>query len=69
MEDEISDLQFDNLTDKWALKFYEEYAALVNENSKKYHKYGCDDFDSSSFWIYNINAAEQKGYYACSKCH
>ncbi len=69
LEDEISDLKFGNLTDKWALEFYEEYAVLVNENSKKYHKYGCDDFDSSSFWIYNINAAEQKGYYACSKCH
>lgn len=69
LNDEISNLKLDNLTDGWALEFYEEYAVLVNENSKKYHKYGCDDFDESSFRIYNINAAEQQGYYACPKCH
>lgn len=56
-----------NLQDE--LDFYEEYAVCVNENSKKYHTYDCEDFDASSFWIYNTNAAENKGYYACPKCH
>lgn len=51
------------------LEFYEKYAVLVNENSNKYHKYGCDDFDESYFWIFNIDYAKQQGYYACSKCH
>ncbi len=51
------------------LNFYEKYAVLINGNSKKYHRYGCDDFDSSSFWIYNIGLAKEKGYYACPKCH
>jgi cell division protein FtsL len=49
--------------------FIDTYIALVNENSYKYHTFDCDDFDTSSFWAYNINAAEQKGYYACPKCH
>jgi len=69
LEDKVSDLESENWKDTRALNFYKEYASLVNENSKKYHTYGCDDFDISSFWIYNINAAEQKGYYACPKCH
>lgn len=69
LEDKVSDLESENRKDSRALNFYKEYASLVNENTKKYHTYGCDDFDASSFWIYNINAAEQKGYYACPKCH
>lgn len=69
LEDEISDLRIGKVSGIKALDFYERYAALVNENSKKYHKYGCEDFDKSSFWIYSITAAEQKGYYACPKCH
>lgn len=69
LKDEISDLKYGNLKDTLALDFYEKYAALVNENSKKYHTYWCEDFDSSGFWIYNIDAAEDIGYYACPKCH
>lgn len=50
--------------------FYEDYACCVNKGSEKYHLYGCEDFDaSSSFWIYNIDAAKSLGYYACSKCY
>ena len=69
LKDEISDLEFDSIIDNWALDFYEEYAVIVNEYSNIYHKYGCDDLDESYFWIYNIDLAEQKGYYACPKCH
>lgn len=60
----------DEKWDNWAkLYFFDTYAVMVNSGSKKYHKYGCSDFDESYFWIYNIEAAEDKGYYACSKCH
>lgn len=53
------------------LNYYEKYAAIVpNNGSKKYHIHGCEDLDdSSSFWIYNYNAAEERGYSACSKCY
>ncbi len=49
--------------------FYKKYAVLIDKNSKKYHRYGCTDFDDSYFWIYNVAAAEQKGYTACPKCN
>lgn len=51
------------------LDFYEEYTAIVTDGSKKYHVYGCDDLDTSSFGLYNTKQAERLGYYACSKCH
>ena len=69
LEQEIDELELDNLVIRMNLEFYRTYAVLVNENSKKYHVYNCEDFDESSFWIYNVDAAEQKGYYACPKCH
>ncbi len=76
LEDEIDILEYKNSIlpllnwqDQQALDFYEEYAVVVNENSNKYHKYGCEDFDDSYFWIYNTEAAKEIGYYACNKCN
>ena len=51
------------------LEFFEDYAVIVSRGSRKYHKYGCEDLDTSYFWIYNVDAAEDNGYYACSKCN
>lgn len=52
------------------LVFYEKYVVFVNDDkAKKYHKYGCDDLDTSSFWAYNTEAAKGKGYSPCSKCN
>jgi len=48
--------------------FYYSHAACVNENSNYYHKYDCNKFDSSYFWIYNTEAAELKGYSPCPYC-
>lgn len=48
--------------------FYYKFAACVDENNNYYHHYGCDYFDDSSFWIYNINAADEKGYKPCPHC-
>ena len=69
LEGEIDDLEDEKWGNYFELQFYDNHAALVDQHSKKYHKYGCDDFDSSYFWIYNIEAAEDRGYYECSKCH
>lgn len=69
-QDTIVHLQYEiSHTEADALAFYEEYAACVNEGSTLYHKYGCDYFDDSSFWIYNTDLAAQKGYRACPRCH
>lgn len=69
LNDEVDELRDENWDNSFKIEFFDKYAVLVNENSRKYHKYGCEDFDTSSFWIYNINAAEDKGYYACPECH
>lgn len=50
------------------LSFYEEYAVCVNDEKEFYHKYGCSFFDSSSFYIYNVNAAIYYGYEPCPFC-
>ncbi|MBQ9097039.1 MAG: zinc ribbon domain-containing protein [Clostridia bacterium] len=69
-QSEIADLRKEIKDKNNKLNFYEKYAVIVpDDGSKKYHIYGCDDLDTSSFWIYNYNAAEQEGYYACSKCN
>ncbi len=52
------------------IKFYSTYAAIVTEDSKMYHVYGCENLDESApFYIYNISTAKSKGYYPCPKCH
>ena len=51
------------------ISFFRSYAAIVpDDGTDLYHSYICEDLDTSSFWIYNISAAEQKGYYPCPKC-
>lgn len=69
LKDEVSDLQWEKTKQGWTIDFYEEHAAIVTDGSKKYHIYGCDDLDTSSFRIHNTKQAENLGYYACSKCH
>ena len=48
--------------------FYNEHAVCVNKNSDYYHKYECDDFDKSYFYIFNTENAEGQGYYPCPRC-
>ena len=69
LKDEVSDLEWEKTKQGWSIDFYEEHAAIVTDGSKKYHIYGCDDLDTSSFKIHNTKQAENLGYYACSKCH
>lgn len=51
------------------IDFYDEYVVFVSDDgTNTYHNYRCFKFDSSYFWAYNINAAEQKGYSPCRWC-
>jgi len=66
----MNELSKDKKYYKRYLNFYEKHTAIVSDDgSKKYHIYGCDDLDTSSFLIYNCNASVVKGYSACSKCN
>lgn len=71
--DDLNDENLELLKKNWynssELEFYEEHAVMVNENSEKYHKYGCADFDQSYFGVYDVELAKLMGYSACPKCH
>lgn len=54
------------------IAFYEDYACIVmDDGTKKYHTYNCDAVinTDNAFWIFNLNMAEDRGYYACPVCH
>lgn len=69
LEGEIDDLEYEKWYNWVKLNFFDNNAVIVDEHSKKYHTYECDDLDLSYFWIYNTEKAEQLGFYACPKCH
>ena len=51
------------------LNFWDKYAVIVTEAGEKYHHYGCYHLDDcSSIWIYNVAAAESRGYEPCLDC-
>lgn len=52
-------------------RFFDDYAVIVGDDgTNKYHKYYCFELDTSDgFWIFNTEAAEGRGYYACPKCN
>ena len=63
LEEEIYDYKF-------VVSFVDKYAAFVeDDNTNLYHKIDCSLFKGKSFWIYNISAAEKKGYTPCALCH
>ena len=50
--------------------WYEQNAGICTVEGKKYHTYNCFYWkDSDSFWIFNTEAAKQRGYEPCSYCH
>lgn len=63
-----------NLQDKYdgaskKLSFYEEHIVVVpDDNTYKYHIYGCIYCDTSYFWAYNTEKAQQLGYSPCKYC-
>lgn len=45
-------------------------ALIVNPYGEVYHRYDCHHFqNSNSYWAYNIEAAESRGYRPCAICH
>lgn len=48
--------------------FYHLYACLVTSEGYRYHKYGCYHIEGRTFWIYNIENAEYRGYTPCLDC-
>lgn len=56
-----------NLKDKY--DFYYNNAVIVTTTGKKYHRYGCYHIRNCSYYIYNIELAEYKGYTPCLDCH
>ena len=51
------------------LDFVDAYCVFVEDDgSDFYHKYECPLFTGKSFWIYNIDAAEQNGLKPCLHC-
>lgn len=59
-------LEINNLNSE--LGFYENNAVLVSEHGEKYHKYTCQYMKGKAYWIFNVEAAESKGYEPCSVC-
>lgn len=52
------------------VELMDKYVVLVfDDGSDYYHTYECYKKYDGSFWAYNINAAENKGYTPCPDCH
>ena len=68
LNDELKKENSENLAEH---NFFRNHAVIIgNDNTNKYHKYGCSLLDTSDgFWIYNSKAAEGDGYKACSYCN
>ena len=49
--------------------FWRSHACIVPKNSSVYHIYpDCSYCNTSYFWIYNVEQAENLGYSLCSRC-
>lgn len=52
------------------ISFFDKHVVFVSDDGTRlYHKYECDDFDTSHFWAFNTEAAIDKGYKQCPECH
>lgn len=52
----------------WEVRFFRYGACVVTTGGEKYHHYGCYHIGDSSYWIYNVELAEAKGYTPCLDC-
>ncbi|MFI3313709.1 MAG: hypothetical protein R3Y62_07455 [Eubacteriales bacterium] len=52
-----------------AYDFMNEFVVFVSDDGTNlYHKYGCSEFNDSSFWAYNRSLAETNGNSPCPYC-
>lgn len=49
--------------------FMDDYIVIIGEGNNLYHKYGCEDLDTTTFLAYNSENAKAQGYRACKKCN
>ena len=51
-------------------EFFNNYAVIVHDDgSNVFHRYWCSKRNSEKgFWIFNIDAAKEKGFSACTQC-
>ena len=50
-------------------EFLDKYVVFVmNDNSRRYHTYDCENFTHSNFWTYSPKLAEAQGFKPCAKC-
>ena len=69
LQDDYFDSLMENLHQLTKINFYEKHAVVVpDDGTNLYHTYGCDYLDTSSFWIYNTEAAISKGFKPCPHC-
>ena len=69
LESQLSEVRSNSFEQWWKLYFYEEHVVVVpDDGTNLYHTYGCDYLDTSSFWVYNTEAAVNLGYNPCRYC-
>ncbi|MBP3360057.1 MAG: hypothetical protein J6N52_04325 [Clostridia bacterium] len=67
---QIEQLKEKNKGLQYKVDFLDNRIAIVVDNGEKYHTYDCTHVQNcKTFWAYNIEAAEAKGYEPCQKCH
>lgn len=69
LETEVNQLKnkVDSLTEE--ISFYDEHIVFIEDDGTNlYHHYDCYAFVGNSFWAYNTEAAEGKGYKPCPLC-
>lgn len=49
--------------------FLDTYIVLVTTTGSKYHRYDCQYVKDSSFYAFNIETAQVRGYEPCSVCY
>lgn len=70
LESDVSWFTEKSSSDSEKLSFMDSHVVIVaDDGSKLYHKYGCSRLNLSYFWIYNSEAAWDKGYRPCSYCN
>lgn len=70
LDEKESDTFLEYVKTRKALKFYEENACIVPDDGKNiYHIYGCEYLGDETYWIYNSQLAQNRGYKPCSHCH
>lgn len=70
---ELSRKSRDKLSNKLSViedeyAFYHDHAVVVTTTGEKYHRYDCYHIADRSFFIYNTEYAEWRGYEPCLDC-